>query len=1075
MAEAAEKSKNYDWTGAAKLYSQVLTLGDSDPNSTEYLRLTETLANCYYQAAFQAKDHEEFTRIMSQSRDAYHDSSIAFQKAGDEITSRRMRTRKTFTEYWLAPDTPSKMKHLRDCRAMSADNLLIAKTNHDTQKLLEALKDELSYLVGVPLIFADPGGVPRELFQRVKFAAEATIQGFEESGNDAELLECLYMAVWGLGYAAISAEESKALETKLIQLGERADRVAKRVGTAYATSIGKLTLYYVAFGLAGNPIKAWNPAEEALEASMATRDTFLIGGIYAAIPFLAVWTELPEDAEQRRALLEKGIRQSPNAVKNLEVSAPPQWLSWAYSFWAECHVNLARFVETDVVVKEAHVGRALEIAKKGLEYDEEKWGWCSHTLSKSLYLRATWSRDASERKRLLDEALPLREQEVKRIEGTYPPDAFDRAVMYNYLALVKGELSTLEQNASMKASLLKSAISDMAKCLEIGTQSPTAERIVALARFYEQYGDFFLQLYHLSPEKESAVQSIRAYEGAAVYLEKARLYGTRAGIWWKISNAYESIGDYKKSAEAFRTAAEGYANASNERSGTVNTFSDLASYMRAWASIQEARLHHAEDQYSVAAEDYANAASILGSTKPWKNIASHYQACASLERGEAQSREENHEDSFHSFQSALEAFRQTQKLLEKELNENPTVEDGSELGNWLKITKGRERYSLGRLDLEEAVVLDMKGEEEASGRKFGSASEIFGELAERSTVEQSKRELETLAYMCDAWAKMKLAEVKVSPELYSQAAKSFTRVQETTESNRYRLLALANASMCQALERGTRFRQTRDSQLYAEIKKNLETAADYYHRAGVIKAAEWIHATQRLFDALAYLTNAETEMDSKKKTELYHLSEKHLQLAAKLYEKAEYLSKRDEALKHLERAREEKELLLTPLGALADSPAIAGVSVAPVSLIRDQAVGIEKFDAAHVVGNMGLPENECGVGGDLTLELELANVGKTSATLIKLENIATAGLEINKQTGQNRYEDNYLDFRGKRLDYMKSHEVKVSLRAKQKGTFELRPRILFVDEQGTYKSYQFEPATVTVRELGMSGWLKGPK
>ncbi len=1075
LAEAANKTKNYDWTGAAELYSQVLASGNVDPNSTDYLELTETLAVCYYKAAFQAKDHEEFRRIMSQSRDAYDNSSVAYQKAGDEITSRRMRARKTFTEYWFASSTPSKLKHLRDCRAMSTETLNIVKTNHDTQRLVNALKDELTYLVGVPLIFADPGGVPREQFQRVTSAVETTIRAFEASGDDSDLLECLYMAVWGLGYAAISAEESKALDKQLIELGEHADKVARRLGTAYATSLAKHILFFVAFGPQGNQAKAWNQLEEALEASKATRDTFLIGAIYSAISFLAVWTELPEDAEQRRVLLEKGIRQGPNSVRNLEVSAPLQWLSWAYSFWAECYVNLARFVETDVGVKEAHAGRALEIAKKGMEYDGEDWGWCSHSISKCLYLRATWSRDASEKKRLLDEALPLREQEVKRVERTYPPDSFDRAVMYNYVALVKGELSTLEQNTSTKARLLKSAISDMAKCLEIGTKWPTAERLVGLARFHEQYGDYFLQLYHLNSDRDSAVQSIKAYQGAADYLGKAGLHGTEAGIWWKISNAYESIGDYKKSSDAFRTAAQGYAGASKEHPGAADTFGDLASYMRAWATIQDARLHHAEDQYAVAAEDYANAASILDTTKPWKHIASHYQACASLERGEAQGREENHEESLNSFQSALEAFRQTQKALDKKLNENPTAENESELGNWLKITKGREQYSLGRLALEEAILLDMKGKEEASGRKFGSASEIFRELAEKSSVEQSKRELETLAYMCDAWAKMKLAEVKVSPELYSQAAKSFTRAQETTESNRYRLLALANASMCEALDTGTRFRQTRDSQLYAEIKKSLETAADYYHRAGLIKASEWIHATQRLFDALAYLTGAETEMDSKKKTELYHLSEKHLQLAAKLYEKAGYPSKRDEALKHLERAREEKELLLTPLEALADSPAITGVSIAPVSLIRDQAVGLEKFDAAHVVGNMGLPENECGVGSDLTLELELANVGKTSATLIKLENIATTGLEINKQTGPNRYEDNYLDLRGKRLDYMKSHEVKVSLKARQKGTFQLRPRILFVDEQGNYKSYQFEPATVTVRELGISGWLKGPK
>ncbi len=96
-------------------------------------------------------------------------------------------------------------------------------------------------------------------------------------------------------------------------------------------------------------------------------------------------------------------------------------------------------------------------------------------------------------------------------------------------------------------------------------------------------------------------------------------------------------------------------------------------------------------------------------------------------------------------------------------------------------------------------------------------------------------------------------------------------------------------------------------------------------------------------------------------------------------------------------------------------------------------------------------------------------------TPLKQKNIAPSGLEINRETGPNRLEDNHLDFRGRRLEYMKSHEVKLSLKVKQKGTFQISPRILFVDEGGNYRSYEFEPATINVRELGISGWLKGPK
>ncbi len=97
------------------------------------------------------------------------------------------------------------------------------------------------------------------------------------------------------------------------------------------------------------------------------------------------------------------------------------------------------------------------------------------------------------------------------------------------------------------------------------------------------------------------------------------------------------------------------------------------------------------------------------------------------------------------------------------------------------------------------------------------------------------------------------------------------------------------------------------------------------------------------------------------------------------------------------------------------------------------------------------------------------------ATLIKLENIVPAGLELDKGKIPHRGEENSIDMKGKRLEYLKTHEVKISLKTRHKGIFELRPRILYADERGNQRAYQFEPASVTVKELGISGWLKGPK
>ena len=124
---------------------------------------------------------------------------------------------------------------------------------------------------------------------------------------------------------------------------------------------------------------------------------------------------------------------------------------------------------------------------------------------------------------------------------------------------------------------------------------------------------------------------------------------------------------------------------------------------------------------------------------------------------------------------------------------------------------------------------------------------------------------------------------------------------------------------------------------------------------------------------------------------------------------------------------------------------------------------------------MRVPAGEVGVGSDVTLELEFANVGKTAATLMKLENIFAEGLELDAPKAQLRVEGNFVDLKGKRLEYLKTHDLKIPLKARRKGSYKLRPRIMFVDERGTYKSYDFEPVALNVRELGISGWLKGPK
>jgi hypothetical protein len=263
--------------------------------------------------------------------------------------------------------------------------------------------------------------------------------------------------------------------------------------------------------------------------------------------------------------------------------------------------------------------------------------------------------------------------------------------------------------------------------------------------------------------------------------------------------------------------------------------------------------------------------------------------------------------------------------------------------------------------------------------------------------------------------------------------------------------------------------------LYSEIKRQLETATDYYEAAGWRQAADWTRATGKLFDALVYLTEGATERDSKKKAELYHLAEKHLQLSAKLYGQASFLSKQDEALRLLDRAHEEKELLLSPAEALAGNPGLTGLPGAPAALMKGQTGGPEGLEEAKVVGNLALPGSEFSLGSELVVEIEVANVGKATARLIKLENITVEGVHLDERRMPHQVKGDFIDLKGERLEYMGTHGIKIPMKTVRAGVFLLKPRIMFVDEKGKYMSYDFEPASVTVKQLGISGWLKGPK
>jgi tetratricopeptide (TPR) repeat protein len=119
---------------------------------------------------------------------------------------------------------------------------------------------------------------------------------------------------------------------------------------------------------------------------------------------------------------------------------------------------------------------------------------------------------------------------------------------------------------------------------------------------------------------------------------------------------------------------------------------------------------------------------------------------------------------------------------------------------------------------------------------------------------------------------------------------------------------------------------------------------------------------------------------------------------------------------------------------------------------------------------------ELKVGESLELDIEVTNTRKRGTILLtKIMEVIPEGFAIAKKPELYCVEDNCLIIREKRLGPSRTELVKLVLEPKAQGTFQIKPKIAYLDENGKEKIYEPKPVSITVKELGLRGWLKGER
>jgi tetratricopeptide (TPR) repeat protein len=1090
LHQAEQLEKEYDWSGVAESYEKTLNLLPEDDFSSKG-EIHERLAYAFYRFAFQAESKDEFRQRLRQGILNYEKAKELYQRPNEPTETGRMlrcSAMIAYAGYWLASEVPEKKRVLNECWSLTKEALKAFEEAGEASqygRTYNQLSSSVVFGFCLEWNFQARDKVIREAVEH----GEQTIKFLSSTEDIIELSRAyartaFYMAVFVLSF--LDATEKETGCQKARDYWARAKEISENVALSELT----WSIFGADEVLLGGAAtaEALKNLGEALEYGKKTKDKFNIGCALDWLTYHTAWkTNTTEDPDERLALIETAFQYAEDAKRHyFPISfISPRGDNW----WVEAneadHLAFLAYWETDVKKKQALLEKAIAAYGEGLKRAEssgyvEAITYEHHACSLALVHMAELEKRAQEKKAILQEAMKHREEAARLTEQVQPFGYWNRGVMQARLAIIKYGLAELAKDTPEEKNMVQEAIHDQENALrlmamEIAFASAPAPR-APLGGLQYGLGVWLGRLYEITDDRECLRRAVKAFGDAVESYQKINLRSRVAECLWKAATTYDLLGERLEAAESFARASDNFKDAVEKIPQLKSLYQDHASYMLAWTEIEKARHHHERQEYGLAKEHFEKAADLHRMLRKWSYLASNYCAWAKVEYAEDLSRKEQCEKAIQAFREAVKLFDETKKSIQNELSKIEDVDEKRMADSMVKASDMRHEYCVARIAIEDAKILDKKGDHYFSSEKYGKAAEAFEKMGKALESEQEQREMKLITTLSRAWQKMTMAEAKSSPTLYVDASQLFEQAEDFSPNEKTKMLVLGHSRFCKALEAGTKFADTRDQALHAVAVQHLASASNYYIKADLQTASEYAKATKLLFDAYVYMDNAEKETDPDKKAKLYVMIERVLQTSAGSYTKAEHPEKREQMLKLLETAKEEQELAVSMTEALhAPSIVSATTAFASPAPTQEEAVGSERFEHADIQANLIVRQKEMKVGELLDLEIELVNAGKGPALLTKVTEIIPKGFELAEKPENCRVEDSYLNLKGKRLDPLKTEELKLVLRPTVQGTFSLKPTVLYLDETGKYKSHEPEPVVIIVKELGIKGWLKGER
>jgi hypothetical protein len=1094
MDHAIELEKRYDWLGAAGTYEEVLkSLPRTEPLRTG--DILERRAYALYKRALQAESVEEFASSADRATEAYEEAKVEYLTAKKDGTCRARVSRcdgmLAFMRFLRAADADQRRK-------AACESWDCAKDSLDASASLDEMHEFCRTFYDLSLSAVYYSNLVPDYETRRKTWTEVTSRGeraaaFACTDGDQDLGIGILVLVAALlhkgGYCGLCDESNQYCHGQSINLWKKADSLSRD------KALSNAPIAWVTGDAVIDP--SWEAARQlesfrkALDLVRPSRDRLIIGHAHAAVSFFAHWIgDLNEDPEQVSTLMTDALESAFEAgreFRKIGFLAETGHNIWVMSPQADYAVFMAR--------NEKDLNKRRQYSEEGLkafpEYERLSlltgYSWqtiqVSNVEGSLLWSLATTEAEAGTKRAMLEKGVDLIRTSVERLERWDSGNPYNLGIFHFWLSFALNDLAETTSDKDSRARVFREAIlmgekanMEYEEGIKAGHMAQDQPTVAGMAWGHDRLGRAYCSLSELEGDHDLLRHALKSYEKASELYTESMSPSMAAESLWKAARIYDQLEDHVRSGERFLSASKSYGEGAQKIPSLNGLFSEQATYLEAWSEFERAKHHHSRQEYQQALTHFEKAAHLHEGLDKWRFLSSNYRAWALTDKGEMLSREDRRVEAVKAFEEAADLFGKSAVALDEAGRKAEDADEKRMISRVLSASRLRREYCLARVMIEKARQMDVDGMSSSSSEIYRTAADELERLAAEAPSERDRKDIRLLAVISRAWQKMNQAEAEISPEPYADAAMLFEEAKELSTNDKAKALSLGHSRFCRALEAGTKFADTRESAQHTAAVKSLESASSFYVKAGADRCSEYARASKLLFDAYAYLAEAGQEKDQEKAAKMYARAEKVLQVSSDSYERAGQAGKRDQVQKLLDRVKRERELAVS-LMEVFEAPTGASSTAAFGALMpsQEEAVGLDRFAHADIQAALIIKRNDIRIGEDVSVEIELVNAGRASAQLTKVENIIPAGFDVLSKPATYRIEDSYIMMKGKRLDPLKTEEIALVLRPKVQGRFTIRPRILYIDDEGSYKVREVEGAQITVKELGVAGWLKGPE